>query len=372
MVEGGTRSRTKRWKRPVLVGAALALTTALALSVVQAPAQTATCLGHTPTLAGTDASDVLNGTPDADFIDGRGGNDLLQGLGGDDGLCGGTGDDDLNGVDGRDILHGGPGADTFFGGAGNADQAFYLDRTAAVRVTLDGVADDGAPGDRFGRGAERDNVGTSVEVVSTGSGNDTLVGSGADNNLLASGGADRIDGGLGVDTLLGKGGPDFLDANDGVRDNIVDCGPAGDPGDEARLDLKDDGDPSTGAGRIPVFNCETITVGAVNEGPNVRISGRTASLTRVRRARIRLSCPSALTTPCAGRLTLRSARRRGTLGSRRYRIRDGRRKVVPVPISRSGAALIRRRGTLRVVATARERGRFGPKTTVRVLRIKRR
>jgi hypothetical protein len=117
-------------------------------------------------------------------------------------LHGGSGDDRLFGSSSYDWLDGGPGADELWGGGGQ-DLADYRGRTNAVLVTLDGIVNDGEPG-------ERDIIKNDVEGVFGGNGNDTLSGSGSGNRLL---------GGPGVDSLWGSGGGDVLNGGPGV-DNL--------------------------------------------------------------------------------------------------------------------------------------------------------
>ncbi len=148
--------------------------------------------------------------------------------------------------------HGGPGMDS----------VAYAYRTGPQAISLDDVADDGAP-------AEGDNVHSDVEHVLGGSGADTIVGSGGDEWLVGNEGADTIqgmggadkleasgcdadvlDGGAGADTLaLGgntkaQGGPD----DDHFRSDIDVCAPGS--GDEVNggdgADLADFG-AATGA-----------------------------------------------------------------------------------------------------------------------------
>ncbi len=129
-----------------------------------------------------------------------------------DHLTGGAAADDLRGNNGDDWFRGMGGADTMSGGTGQ-DTVDYADRTAAVTVTDDGVANDGA-------GGELDNVGTDVDDIVGGSGNDTLTGSswgqslygGAGNDTLnGAGGDDVLDGGSGADRLNGGSGTDTAD-----------------------------------------------------------------------------------------------------------------------------------------------------------------
>jgi hypothetical protein len=89
-------------------------------------------------------------------------------------------------------------------------------------VTLDGVANDGAPG-------ENDNVVETEDVTiydGGGSGTEpgaTVVGDAGVNEIWGDDGNDTIDGGAGNDFLHGWGGNDTINANDGFADR-VDCG----------------------------------------------------------------------------------------------------------------------------------------------------
>jgi uncharacterized delta-60 repeat protein len=129
--------------------------------------------------------------------DGGGGADTLVGGLGPDLLRGGDGHDRLDGAGGADALHGGPGADT----------ADYSGRTDALDISLDGIANDGAAG-------EKDNVAADVETVLGGSGGDRIVGSAGNNALYGNGGNDTLDGGLGADLVSGGDGGDTLLASE--------------------------------------------------------------------------------------------------------------------------------------------------------------
>jgi Ca2+-binding RTX toxin-like protein len=390
----------------------------------QPSAQQGGCLGTAATIVGGGGADQINGTPGADVIDGRGGNDTINGLGGDDVLCGGDGDDTLVGGDGNDRFSGGPGNDIFTGSAGT-DTVNYEDATQPVRVSLDGTADDGA--------GEQDNVGADVENATGGTGNDSLSGNpgpnvlkggggsdsiagaegndtvdggdgdelqirgdagndtvigGAGKDLLKGGGGndildggdeddivdgqtgdDSVIGGLGSDVLSGGDGADRLNARDGVADSSVDCGPPGfsvtsllaSSVDLAVVDLKDP----------TVAGCELVDREAVDEGPNVRIAGRTARLSRSGGLGLRLSCPRSLTASCAGRLTVSALRPKIGLGSRRFRIRPGTTARVVVRVSRP---TLRRLQGKRIPARATSvaRGQRGLKTTIHTFVLRRR
>jgi Ca2+-binding RTX toxin-like protein len=169
--------------------------------------------------------------------------DLLLGAGDDHGemqtfkralLDGGPGDDTLRGVGGERMI-GGSGADDMGGGATPYDAVIYPDDGAGgVSVTLDGVADDGHPG-------EDDNVRRSIERVTTedgddsivgnsganqfdtGYGNDSLRGRGGDDVLYGRQNDDRINGGSGEDVTFAGGGRDRIQAADGTQDRVL-CG----------------------------------------------------------------------------------------------------------------------------------------------------
>jgi uncharacterized delta-60 repeat protein len=113
----------------------------------------------------------------------------------------------LNGGNGNDTLIGGTGSDTFIGGPGS-DTADFSSRHDNLALSLDNLANDGAPG-------EHDNVMADIETVLAGSGNDKLVGDPFANLLKGNGGNDTIYGGAGNDTLVGGGGHDILFGQDG-------------------------------------------------------------------------------------------------------------------------------------------------------------
>jgi hypothetical protein len=212
-------------------------------------------------LTGGEDDDRLTGGGGADDMDGDRGGDKVEGGPGGDALDGGEGDDSLYGgalggvvgADGDDRLNGGRGADLLFGGRGNdlldggtegdtmsgeagKDTVTYDDRTNPVRVSLNGIADDGEKG-------EGDNVADDVEVIDGGERDDTLSGD-ADRNLLNGGpGDDEIQANDGSDQLTGGKASDLLEARDGNSD-VVDCE------DDKDLAIADRDD--------AVRNCETV------------------------------------------------------------------------------------------------------------------
>lgn len=197
-------------------------------------------------VTGSALADTLVGSAAGDTLIGGGGADSLYGLGGDDVLVGGAGADSVFGGDGDDRLSEDTttnGGDRLSGGGG-ADTVSYAARSAAVRVSLDDVANDGAT-------AEYDDVRTDVETVVGGNGGDRITGSANADVLLGGGGADYVDGlggndvvdggigddrvfggvghdrvvgGAGVDRLAGGDGDDVLDLVDGAGGDVGDGG----------------------------------------------------------------------------------------------------------------------------------------------------
>jgi hypothetical protein len=188
---------------------------------------------------GGPGDDNISGGIAADVLRGGPGNDLVIGFDGDDQLFGGDGNDRLGGRRGNDLVDGGEGddnlidsliaedsydgADTYIGGPGNDELTYYL-RFDPIRVTLDGVGNDGGVG-------EGDNVGSDIETIGGGQGDDVLVGddgpqhlygSGGNDVLIGHGGNDRLDGNDGADSLEGGAGADRLEG--GCHDDVLDGG----------------------------------------------------------------------------------------------------------------------------------------------------
>jgi Ca2+-binding RTX toxin-like protein len=200
-------------------------------------------------LAGADGGDLLFGGAGADRLEGGDGNDLLgatarmdaDGFGGSDETVAvvDVGNDVMDGGNGDDVLVAGPGeidfdftdplagerrglrdrslqsaapngADVLRGGSG-FDEVTYFNRALAVRVTPDGLADDGS-------GGEGDRVDADVEAVTGGAG---------DDELFARPEGSFLDGDLGSDRLTGDAGSDFLRGGADARTDVL-LGAAGD------------------------------------------------------------------------------------------------------------------------------------------------
>ena len=245
--------------------------------------------------AGGSGDDELRASAPNAGMRGNGGNDVLVGTAGRDTMDGGPGDDSLDGLDGDDALRGDEGADVLRG-SGGVDTLTYT-TGAPVTVVLDETGGDGAVG-------EGDDVRGDVENVSTGDGDDVLIGSAAANSLIGGRGADRIEGGAGDDHLGGRAGAnrlvggsgadvidaaeygpgrhvDRIEARDGERDRIV-CGASG--ADDLVADPDD-----RALGCAPV--AERAWRGAVR-------ASRSGAV------RLRVRCPVTAAVSCAGRLSL--------------------------------------------------------------------
>jgi RTX calcium-binding nonapeptide repeat (4 copies) len=205
-------------------------------------------------------------------------------------------------------------------------------------------------------------------------GNDLLEG-GADNDEVRGGaGDDTLTGGSGRDTLSGASGDDLLQARDGEAERALGCGSGA---DTINLDLVDAAVflIDFGFTLSILAGCDAIRVGAVNEGPNVVISGRPRRVSEDGRTSVRLRCPASLQQPsrCRGRLRLQ-LRTRGSLRRRaprtRYSIRPGRSRRVSVRLSRRDRRTLRRRRRARGVVTSVEAGQHGRKTTVQTINLR--
>lgn len=246
-------------------------------AVSVAAVDVSTCAGHSATILGTAADDILVGTDSDDVIVGLGGDDQIEPGLGDDVVCGGDGSDTITDSDGLDRLNGGAGDDILFDQGGSSvligkggNDHFFFDSTGrgAEDTVYGGPGDDelhmseaacpdvltfhgGLGRDRYGDDfscgdvtflGERGNDSTGSSgthfgsvVLDGGSGDDVLRGgdertilrggSGRDRlfgdlNLEGSGGADLLRGGPGADSLHGMNGRDRLLGGTGIDENF--------------------------------------------------------------------------------------------------------------------------------------------------------
>jgi Ca2+-binding RTX toxin-like protein len=196
---------------------------------------------------GEDGEDRLqNGTtqdggPGRDRLEGHDGNQVLHGGPGDDVLDGGAGNDQVFGEDGNDALTGdmykAQGSDLIDGGAGeDAIESDWAESqttaTAPISLTLDGIANDGRPGEndnvvsveRFKVYVGGTFVGTDTAdtfeiepgqlrtpaTVNGRGGNDRLIGDDDVETIDGGPGDDYVEGGFDNDTLIGGPGRDTV------------------------------------------------------------------------------------------------------------------------------------------------------------------
>jgi Ca2+-binding RTX toxin-like protein len=178
--------------------------------------------GEDCTIIGTPNSDALEGTSGPDVICGMGGADTLKGLGGND---------ILRGEGESDKLVGGEGDDTLDGGSSSRDTADYSGSLSNVSATLTENTATGEGSDTL----------LNIENLTGSKYNDTLIGSGAINNINGGSGNDALDGLIGADILFGAGGDDTI--NGGSGNDHLNGGAGADSlfGQEAddRLDSRD-------------------------------------------------------------------------------------------------------------------------------------
>jgi hypothetical protein len=298
--------------------------------------------------SGNDASRAFYGDAGNDKIQGYGGNDLIDGGDGNDEVDGGEGDDQVYGGAGDDTMYGDhykdPGADVIDGGPGYDNISDWnipsdLTNQPRVDITLDGVANDGRPGEGdnvvnveklqmyvVGRIVGSD-AAEDINIYNPGNeGPSTLIGNGGDDNLYGNdfddtvdGGAgnDHVEGGMGNDTVTGGPGRDVIygdatsasctwysckipfgndviQARDGEVDNI-DCGIGTDKAIVDSIDI--------------VANCETVDGsgsgggGGGGGGAGGSAGGFTFSLGKVKLGALR-STGLQLKVPCAAACTV--------------------------------------------------------------------
>jgi Ca2+-binding RTX toxin-like protein len=256
--------------------------------------------------AGDDAIQDSSGDEASRRFYGDAGNDTIKAYGGNDLVDGGDGNDEVDGGSGSDKVYGGAGNDTMWGdhyddpspdvidgGAGYDNTEDWsdpeqLENQPSIDVTLDGVANDGRPGEHdnvtnvekfhmyvVGRlvgsdAAEEMNIynpgNTGPSTVIGKGGNDRLIANDFDDSVDGGAGNDHVEGGMGNDAVTGGPGQDVIYgdataasctwysckipfgndviyARDGEADN-VDCGVGTDKAIVDAIDV--------------VANCETV------------------------------------------------------------------------------------------------------------------
>ena len=185
------------------------------------------------------------------------GNDVLKGHSGDNILDGGSGNDILDGRWGNDTLKGGLGNDTLIGSKG-IDTLVFGDLDTEVNL---GWKNNNKAQDT-GHGLDKIDT-LKIENITTGSGNDVLIGQKLDNILDGGSGNDTLDGRWGNDVLIGGLGNDTLI---GGRD--IDTLVFGDLDTTISLQSskhKKDQDTGHGIDKIYTLGIENITTGSGND-----------------------------------------------------------------------------------------------------------
>jgi Ca2+-binding RTX toxin-like protein len=162
-------------------------------------------------------------------------------------MTGGVGNDTLNGGDGNDTLLGGAGNDVITGGAGNdrmvgalGNDTFRVDSAGdlVVEVTGEGADSVQTTLNSYTLGANVEHmlftgagnfVGTGnalSNIITAGTGNDTLNGGDGNDTLLGGLGNDVIDGGVGADRLEGGVGNDTYRV-DSAADGVIEVAASG-------------------------------------------------------------------------------------------------------------------------------------------------
>jgi Ca2+-binding RTX toxin-like protein len=161
-------------------------------------------------------NDRLQGGPEDDLIESGPGADRIYGGAGADGLIGGLpGPTYLFGEGNGDLLAAGGGCagGALVGGPGR-DNASFAETQAHPGTLYISLAKGAAWIDAI-RGCRAVGLARSIENIEGSFDNDVLIGDAGANMMLGQPGEDRF---------YGRGGDDIIDARDGVRDGVIQCG----------------------------------------------------------------------------------------------------------------------------------------------------
>lgn len=338
------------------------------------------------TFAGGDGNDIAYGGDGHDYLIRSAGNDQHFGEGGSDDIMGGPGNDVEDGGPGDDRIgfsagisnDDDQGADTLRGGDGT-DTLLLNAHAGGMAITLDGLANDGAPGegdnvasdfehiegtgandvftgspgpDRFLGGMGNDEIrgGAGDDHLSGDSGDDRVFGEAGNDKVEGTNGADRVDGGAGLDQIYGdiagcsvfcSFDSDEIFARDGERDT-VDCGGGA---DTAHVDGLDVVAFCTVVNRLDL-TAPTPTptpIPAPAAVPALQVTGSIRSKALLSRGlSVRLTCPGA----CMGVAELRYTSKK--LGAARAKLLTAGRVAFVVKMSANGRKTLRgiKRGKL--------------------------
>ena len=176
--------------------------------------------GDVESLVGGPSGDTLTASATTDFnrLTGAGGDDTLFGQGVNEVIDAGVGDDLVFAGGGNDSVTGGAGRDGMSGGTGS-DTVSYQGHQTGVRVSFDGVQNDGT-------GNENDNI-AAFENIAGGPGDDLLIGDENPNSISGFSGDDVIHDRGGTDLVSGGAGADHLVA--GLGADLYAAGTSSDP-----------------------------------------------------------------------------------------------------------------------------------------------
>ena len=342
----------------------------------------------------TNATVVAHGGPGNDTFEGGINVDHFFGGDGDDKLTGGNNGDELRGEGGNDTLKGdgpsdhGISPDILDGGAGVdvLDDYVFAGETRyapAIAVSLDGVANDGRPG-------EGDNVVGVERVVSGSAGSFTgddaanefvapevgaagvLVGLGGNDTLIAGdshgdkvdGGAgdDVIDGGFGDDTLVGGPGRDVVNGDRKSRCNEYHCDYLGLGNDT--IDVRDGEIDSVTCGvgtdrviadanDVIAADCETVERSAGTGGPPSNTGDAPQTSLTVKKAKLAKALKSGLTVTVSGvtgKVKLTAKQGKKTVASGSASAKNGK-ATVKLKFTKAAKKALKRKKTVTLKVT---------------------
>jgi Ca2+-binding RTX toxin-like protein len=230
---------------------AILLTTTMVVALVLGSGvalalRTISCEGSGIKCVGTDRADLMKGARGLDAMYGRDKGDTLKGFGEGDALLGQKGDDRLFGGAGQDFVIGGQGDDKLRGE--DALDIYYLERSDWGMDTISEVSprnilrlpdregfsgtitinlnSDSGPVPEVTNahsGSTLNWAGEVISVVIGSTGNDTITGNDAANDIFDGEGRETD-----ADNISGAGGNDLLDVQDAAGDDTVSCGEGND------------------------------------------------------------------------------------------------------------------------------------------------
>jgi hypothetical protein len=271
-------------------------------------------------------------------------------------ILGMDGDDEIvGGAPGERIFYG-RGSDTISGGGGEDTAVYGGDSVPGpMNISLDGVANDGIPGEHGNILPDVENIEGSSKKAET---------------FVAGPGTRRIDAFGGHNVLIGSSGGEVLSGGDGDRfyaaggndqvlpglDATVECG----AGDDTVLGSSGDGGSyMSTCERTPLnpYGLPTFPSTTVGLEPTADLAGRAL--------RVRVRC-AANAFPCVGTLSARkvAASKRPAIGTTHFRIGDSRKRTVTIRISDAERKHLSHAQHVVVLARARD-GRSRPARAAR-------